>query len=171
MDCSLPGSSVHGPSQARILEWTAFPSPGDLPNPGIGSLVSPALAGGFFTTGPPEKSWATWKVSSDVFNSIFWWKENFNYNVQNFIFSLMVNALCVCMWVCVLSHSDVSNSLWPHGLYPARFLCPWDFLAKYTGVGCHSLLQGIFLTQGLTSGLLHCRQIFTVWAAREAVVV
>ena len=31
-----------------------FPSPGDLPEPGI-EPVSPALAGGFFTTEPPEK--------------------------------------------------------------------------------------------------------------------
>ena len=30
---------------------------------------------------------------------------------------------------------------------------------KNTGVGCHALLQGIFLTQGLNLGLLHCRQI------------
>ena len=30
---------------------------------------------------------------------------------------------------------------------------------KNTGVGCHSLLQGIFLTQELNPGLLHCRQI------------
>ena len=35
MDSSLPGSSVHGILQARILEWVAFPSLGDLPNPGI----------------------------------------------------------------------------------------------------------------------------------------
>ena len=42
MDCSLPGSSVNGISQARILEWVAFPSPGDLPDPGI-EPVSPAL--------------------------------------------------------------------------------------------------------------------------------
>ena len=32
--------------------WLPFPSPGDLPNPGI-KPASPALAGGFFTTGPP----------------------------------------------------------------------------------------------------------------------
>ena len=52
MDCSLPGSSVHGIIQARILEWIAMPPPEDLPNPGIKpeSLMSPALAGGFFTT-------------------------------------------------------------------------------------------------------------------------
>ena len=30
---------------------------------------------------------------------------------------------------------------------------------EYTGVGSHFLLQGIFLTQGLTPGILHCRQI------------
>ena len=35
LDCSPPGSSVHGISQARILEWVACPSPGDLPDPGI----------------------------------------------------------------------------------------------------------------------------------------
>ena len=35
IDCSPPGSFVHGISQARILEWVAFPSAGHLPNPGI----------------------------------------------------------------------------------------------------------------------------------------
>ena len=37
MDCSLPGSSVHGIFQAIVLEWIGlpFPSPGDLPNSGI----------------------------------------------------------------------------------------------------------------------------------------
>ena len=54
MNCSLPGSSVHGIFQARILELLAFPTPGDLPVPGIES-VSPTLAGGFFTTQPPGK--------------------------------------------------------------------------------------------------------------------
>ena len=33
--------------------------------------------------------------------------------------------------------------------------CPWDFLGKNTGVGCHSFLQRIFLTQGLNLCLLH----------------
>ena len=35
-----------------------------------------------------------------------------------------------------------------HGLQPTRFLCSWDFPGKNTGVCCHFLLQGIFLTQG-----------------------
>ena len=57
MDCSPPDSSVHEISQAGILEWVAFPTPGDLPDPGIKpvSLTSPALAGRFFTTAPPGK--------------------------------------------------------------------------------------------------------------------
>ena len=55
MDYSLPGSSVHGILQARILEWQD-PTPEDLPDPEIepAPFMSPALAGGFFTTS------ATW---------------------------------------------------------------------------------------------------------------
>ena len=65
------------------------------------------------------------------------------------------------------SRSVTSNSLWPHGLQPARLLCPWDSLGKNTGAGCHFLLQGIFLTQGSNPGFLHYRQILTVWATKE----
>ena len=54
---------------------------------------------------------------------------------------------CVC--------SVVSDTLRPHGLEPARLLCPWDFPGKNTEVGCHFLLQGIFLTQGSNLHLLH----------------
>ena len=97
----------------------------------------------------------------------------------------------------MLSRSVVSHSLQPHGLQPARLLCPsdspgnWSGLpcpppgalpnpgikprsptvqadslppepsgkSKNTGVGSLSLLQGIFVTQGLNQGLPHCRQI------------
>ena len=38
-------------------------------------------------------------------------------------------------------------------------LHPWDFSDKSTGMGCHFLLQGIFLTQESNPGLLHCRQM------------
>ena len=38
-------------------------------------------------------------------------------------------------------------------------LCPLDSPGKNAGVGCHAFLQGIFLTQELNPGLLHCRQI------------
>ena len=57
------------------------------------------------------------------------------------------------------SHSVMSDSLSPHGLQPARLLCPWNSLGKNTRVGCHTLLQGIFSTQGSNPGLPLCRQI------------
>ena len=52
MDCSPPDSSVHGILQARILEWIATCSSGDIPDPGIElvSLMTPALAGRYCTT-------------------------------------------------------------------------------------------------------------------------
>jgi len=56
------------------------------------------------------------------------------------------------------SRSVVSDSLQPHGLYPTRLLCPWDFPGNSTGVDCHFLLQQIFPTQGWNPGLPHCRQ-------------
>ena len=62
MDCSPPGSSVHGILQASILEWVpGLPCPplGDLPDPGVEpmSLTFSAQAGRFFTTS------TTWKVA------------------------------------------------------------------------------------------------------------
>ena len=55
---SLPGSSVHGILQARILEGVAISSSGDFPNPGIEPVLLhlPALVGGFFTAN------ATWEA-------------------------------------------------------------------------------------------------------------
>ena len=57
MDCSPPGSSVHGISQAKILERVAILTPRDLPDIGIkpASLASLALADRFFTSAPPGK--------------------------------------------------------------------------------------------------------------------
>ena len=52
------------------------------------------------------------------------------------------------------SHSIMSNSLWPHGLYS-----PWNSPGQNTGVGSLSLLQGIFLAQELNQSLLHGRKI------------
>ena len=51
-----------------------------------------------------------------------------------------------------------SYSLKPHGLH-ARLLRPWNSPGKSIGVGCHSFLQGVVLTQGSNLGLPHGRQI------------
>ena len=106
-----------------------FPSPGDHPNPGI-EPMSPTLAGGFVTTQPRESESESHSVLLD---------------------SLWPHGLSD-----QISCSVVSDSLRPHESQHAR---PWNSPGQRTGVGSHSLLQGIFATQILNPGLLHCRQI------------
>ena len=50
--CNPPGSSAHGILPARVLEWVAIPSPGDLPDPGI-EPGSPALQADSLPSEPP----------------------------------------------------------------------------------------------------------------------
>ena len=54
MDCSLPGSSIHGIFQARYWSGVPLPSPGDLPDPGI-EPRSPALQADALPSEPPGK--------------------------------------------------------------------------------------------------------------------
>ena len=56
-DCSLPGSFIHGIFQARILEWVVFPSPGNLPDPGI-EPVSPTLQASSLPSKKPERPYS-----------------------------------------------------------------------------------------------------------------
>ena len=57
-----------------------------------------------------------------------------------------IEKFIVCVCVCVL---NVSDSLRPHGLEPARLLYPCDFPGKNIGVGCYFLLQGDFPNPGI----------------------
>ena len=69
-----------------------------------------------------------------------------------------LGRLRILVPMCVLSCSVVStlcDSFWSRGLQPARLFCPWNFLGKNTGAGCHFLLQVIFPTQGSNPHLLH----------------
>ena len=59
----------------------------------------------------------------------------------------------------VLSHSVMFDFLRPHGRNPPGSSVHGESLGKNIGVGCHSLLQGIFPTQKSNQGLLHRRQI------------
>ena len=68
--------------------------------------------------------------------------------------SLVIEQQLLHKTTCLLSCSVMSNSLLPHGLQPAKFLCPWDFPVENTEVGYHFLLQGIYLTQGSNPRLL-----------------
>ena len=134
VDCSLPDSSVHGILQARILEWVAIPF-------SRGSSQSKdwtqdcCIAGRFFSVCPP--SWYQ-MAESPIINHIV----SVDYLAEHEVKSLSCPQLFVTPWTVACT----------------KLLHPWDFLGKSTGVGCHFLLQGIFLTQGLNLCLLHCRQ-------------
>ena len=79
-------------------------------------------------------------IMQNIFKSLMTTDLNFQKNVLLFQ-SCLVTKLCPTPWQ-------------PQGLQPTRLLCPWDFPDKNTGVGCHSLLQGIFLSQGSNLCLL-----------------
>ena len=69
-------------------------------------------------------------------------------------YKALFNMLLLLILFSHFSHVQLFLRL--HGLMePARLLCPWDFQGKNTGVGIHSLLQGIFPAQGSNLGLLH----------------
>ena len=62
----------------------------------------------------------------------------------------VLNILCICVCVCVCAQLCPT----PHGLQHSRPFFSWNFPGKITGVDCHFLLQGFFLTQGLNPHLL-----------------
>ena len=75
-----------------------------------------------------------------------------------------VQYFIICCYCFILSAM-------PNLLRPTRLLCLWDFPGKNTGMCCHLLFYGIFLTLGWKHllSLLHCRQIRYCWATtREA---
>ena len=83
MDCSLPGSSTRGILQARILEWVAFPSPGDLPDPGIES-ESPTLQADPLPSEPLEKPQTQGVLLLVVISKHACERENSELNYVNF---------------------------------------------------------------------------------------
>ena len=120
MGCSLPGSSVHGILQARILEWVRlpFPSPGDIPNPGI-EPKSPALAGGFFT------NCATWEALGNH-HSIFCFY-NFDYSryflwEESYSICPFVTGLMSLRFICAVARDRISFFLKLHDIPSHTYL-------------------------------------------------
>ena len=106
MDCSPPGSSVHGTVQAKGLEWVAFPPPEDLPDPGteLASLASPVLAGRFFTTEPcgkiPPYNMLT---SKNIFSSVQLISFPILMSPNSFLSDNHYSFLCIYVFVFVYS--------------------------------------------------------------------
>ena len=103
------------------------PPPGHLPDPGVkpASLMSPALAGGFFTAS------ATWEAH--------------------------ILVLCLVTQLCPTPCDSMDFS-------PPSFSVHEDSPGKNTGVGCHTLLQGIFPTRDQSQVSRIVGGFFTVWA-------
>ena len=104
MDCSPPGSSVHGILQARRLEWVTCPPPGDLPHPGIepASLVAPTLQGGSLLLshqGSPKYCHCYFWVNGTDNLKIFLWFPHFLY-----VLHWWLNE-----WICIRDYSDASK--------------------------------------------------------------
>ena len=77
-----------------------------------------------------------------------------------------------CIWK-VLSHFSCVWLFVTPWTMPHWLLCPWAYLGKNTRVGCHFLLQGIFLTQGsnrMTCGFFIAGGFYTIWATREGCI-
>ena len=81
------------------------------------------------------------------------------------LLSILTNLLTIALrpWLCVafqteqsLTHAQLFAAPWTVA-HPNPL--SWNFPGKDTGVGCHFLLHGLFPTQGLNPGLLHCRRM------------
>ena len=118
-----------------------------------------------------EKRWAD--LSARVWygflvSSIYLRRLRFSYPLQNRHFIFCKIEVQLIYSVVLVSDVDWMWFMWIIAeWFMYRFLCPWDFAGKSTGMGCHFLLQGIFLTQGSNRCLLHCRGILSHWATRK----
>ena len=121
MDCSLPGSSVHGESLGKTIGVACY-----------------ALLQGILMT-----------LDRTHVSCLLHWQVGPLPLVQEDFFSIMFQKSPSEVGA---SHLGMSNSLQPYELYSS-----WNSPGQNTGVGCLFLLQGIFLTQELNQGFLHCR--------------
>ena len=142
MDCRLPRSSLHGISQARILEWVAISFSRLSSQPRDRSWVS-CISGRFFTI------WATREALRSADNTTVMAESE--EELKSLSVKWSSNAV-----QCSASLSVVSDSLWPLGLYS-----PWYSPGQNPGVDSLSLLQRIFPTQGSNPDLpLHRRILY-----------
>ena len=167
MDCSPPGSSVHGIFQARILEWVAISSSRGssrskdqtrtsyiscLGRQILSSKCSLIILTAFF---PPlslvPSEWFTAvysRLAAAVHKPYPAGHRDQDGNPRDQTESDCTRAAAsgapvelLLLLLLLLSRSVVSDSMWPHRRQPTRLPCPWDSPGKNTGVGCHFLLQ------------------------------
>ena len=77
-------------------------------------------------------------------------------------------AACAALLLLLLFGTKWRRLLWLHGLWPSRLVCPWDFLVRISGGGCHFLFQGVFQPRDDTHSSCNAGKY---WATREAPVL
>ena len=173
MNYSLSGSSVHGVSQAKILECIAISSSRESPDPGT-EPTSPALAARFFTTQPLGKS----RLCNIVNISWIWLNVQWIYACLPFYISYILGFFVTAqsMMHCTPhsegkekseseSRSVLSDSLWPHGLYSL-----WNSPGQNTGVWvAFPFSRGFSPPRDQTQVSCIAGEFFTSWATREAI--
>ena len=114
-------------SRQEYWSGLSFPSPGDLPDPGI-------------KPGPPTLQKDSLHLSQEGRIKVSWsYRLHVIWMMGAFCFNL-----CVCVCVCVLVAQSCLILCNPTDYSLPSLLCPWNSPGKNTGVGSHSLLQGIF---------------------------
>ena len=160
LDCSLPGFSVQGISQARRLEWIAIFSSRESSPPRDRTHISYVFCFGrrILHHYCHLKPWNRISVSKvwRLENNIGKFKKQ-NQKKHTFFLSLPSTPnhkyLCVCAGLTRFICVRLCVTLWT---IACKALLSVGFSRQNTGVSCHSLLQGIFQTQGSNQGLLHC---------------
>ena len=71
---------------------------------------------------------------------------------------MQITTMRYCYTTVVVLVAKSCPTLGSHGLQPIWLHCPWDFPGKNTRMGCHSLFQGVFLTQGSNPHLLRWQE-------------
>ena len=108
IDCTLPGSSVHGILQARILEWVAMPSSGDLPHPGI-KPRSPALQVDSLLSEAPGKLKNTGEGNLSLLQGIFPTQESNSglLNCRWILYQLSNQGSCKYAYIYIYSYTSI----------------------------------------------------------------
>ena len=123
MDCSLLGSSVQARGFSRQEYWSGlpFPSPGDLPNPGIGPW-SPALKADSLLSEPPGKLITLYDLIFLLHEPLSWKPEE----------GQMCVLVCMCVCVCVWK----LNSVFKHLIWASWTFLPIHLWELWTSHSC-----------------------------------
>ena len=146
LDCRLPGSSVHGVLQTKILDGLPCPPPGAPPDPGMEpeSLLCPALAGGLSTSSAAWEACAQLREKVPCYSAFMWEVLLFCLQPALGVVSVWVLTLRIVVWwyLIVLMCTFLV-------MYGVAHLFVWHvymFLARHLFISFAQVLIGLFFS-------------------------